>query len=83
MEDLTGRHQWIADHILPWEAEVRRRLGRVVVSCELTLISVFGLGCFAVVVRLLIRSAHPVRERGHDEQPHPSATTRSPALSTL
>jgi RNA polymerase sigma-70 factor (ECF subfamily) len=29
MEDLTGlRHQWIADHILPWEAEVRRWLGR-------------------------------------------------------
>jgi RNA polymerase sigma-70 factor (ECF subfamily) len=29
MEDPTGlRHQWIADHILPWEAEVRRWLGR-------------------------------------------------------
>ncbi len=29
MEDLTRlRHQWIADHILPWEAEVRRWLGR-------------------------------------------------------
>ena len=29
MEDLTPlRHQWIADHILPWEAEVRRWLGR-------------------------------------------------------
>jgi RNA polymerase sigma-70 factor (ECF subfamily) len=29
MEDQTGlRHQWIADHILPWEAEVRRWLGR-------------------------------------------------------
>ena len=29
MEDLTWlRHQWIADHILPWEAEVRRWLGR-------------------------------------------------------
>lgn len=29
MEDLTGlRHQWIADHILPWEAEVRRWLSR-------------------------------------------------------
>jgi len=29
MEDLTSlRHQWIADHILPWEAEVRRWLGR-------------------------------------------------------
>lgn len=29
MEDLTGlRHQWIADHILPWEAEVRRWLRR-------------------------------------------------------
>jgi RNA polymerase sigma factor (sigma-70 family) len=29
MEDLTRlRHQWIADHILPWEAEIRRWLGR-------------------------------------------------------
>jgi RNA polymerase sigma factor (sigma-70 family) len=29
MEDLTRlRHQWIADHILPCEAEVRRWLGR-------------------------------------------------------
>ena len=29
MEDLTWRrHQWIADHILPWEAEVRRWLSR-------------------------------------------------------
>jgi RNA polymerase sigma-70 factor (ECF subfamily) len=29
MEDLTRlRHQWIADHILPWEVEVRRWLGR-------------------------------------------------------
>ena len=29
MEDLTRlRHQWIADHILQWEAEVRRWLGR-------------------------------------------------------
>jgi len=29
MEDLTRlRHQWIADHILPWEAEVRRWLAR-------------------------------------------------------
>jgi RNA polymerase sigma-70 factor (ECF subfamily) len=29
MDDLTRqRHQWIADHILPWEAEVRRWLGR-------------------------------------------------------
>jgi RNA polymerase sigma factor (sigma-70 family) len=29
MEDPTRlRHQWIADHILPWEAEVRRWLGR-------------------------------------------------------
>jgi RNA polymerase sigma factor (sigma-70 family) len=29
MEELTPlRHQWIADHILPWEAEVRRWLGR-------------------------------------------------------
>jgi RNA polymerase sigma factor (sigma-70 family) len=29
MEDLTPlRHRWIADHILPWEAEVRRWLGR-------------------------------------------------------
>jgi len=29
MEELTRlRHQWIADHILPWEAEVRRWLGR-------------------------------------------------------
>jgi len=29
MEDLTWRrHQWIADHILPWEAEVRRWLRR-------------------------------------------------------
>jgi len=29
MEDLNGlRHQWIADHILPWEAEVRRWLSR-------------------------------------------------------
>jgi RNA polymerase sigma factor (sigma-70 family) len=28
-EDLTGlRQQWIADHILPWEAEVRGWLGR-------------------------------------------------------
>ena len=29
MEDLNDlRHQWIADHILPWEAEVRRWLRR-------------------------------------------------------
>ena len=29
MDDLVRlRHQWIADHILPWEAEVRRWLGR-------------------------------------------------------
>ena len=29
MDDLTRlRHQWIADHILQWEAEVRRWLGR-------------------------------------------------------
>jgi RNA polymerase sigma factor (sigma-70 family) len=29
MEDLTSlRHRWIADHILPWEAEVRRWLSR-------------------------------------------------------
>ena len=29
MEDLIDlRHQWIADHILPWEAEVRRWLRR-------------------------------------------------------
>ena len=29
MEELTSlRHQWIADHILPWEAEVRRWLSR-------------------------------------------------------
>ena len=29
MEDLTWRrHQWIADHVLPWEAEVRRWLSR-------------------------------------------------------
>jgi RNA polymerase sigma factor (sigma-70 family) len=29
MEDLTSlRHQWIADHVLPWEAEVRRWLAR-------------------------------------------------------
>ena len=29
MEDTTQlRHQWIADHILQWEAEVRRWLGR-------------------------------------------------------
>jgi RNA polymerase sigma factor (sigma-70 family) len=29
MEDLTWRrHQWIADHILPWEPEVRRWLSR-------------------------------------------------------
>lgn len=29
MEDLTGRrHRWIADHILPWEPEVRRWLSR-------------------------------------------------------
>ena len=29
MDDPTRlRHQWIADHILPWEAEVRRWLGR-------------------------------------------------------
>jgi RNA polymerase sigma-70 factor (ECF subfamily) len=28
-DDLTWlRHQWIADHILPWEAEVRRWLNR-------------------------------------------------------
>jgi RNA polymerase sigma factor (sigma-70 family) len=29
MEESTSlRHQWIADHILPWEAEVRRWLSR-------------------------------------------------------
>lgn len=29
MEELNWRrHQWIADHILPWEAEVRRWLSR-------------------------------------------------------
>ena len=29
MEELTRlRHQWIADHIIPWEAEIRRWLGR-------------------------------------------------------
>ena len=30
MEDLTWRrHQWIADHILPWEPEVRRTAGEI------------------------------------------------------
>ncbi len=33
MEDLT-RHRWIADHILPWEAEVRRWLGRYTRSLD-------------------------------------------------
>jgi len=29
MEESTSlRHQWIADHILPWEGEVRRWLSR-------------------------------------------------------
>jgi RNA polymerase sigma factor (sigma-70 family) len=27
-ESTSSRHQWIADHILPWEAEVRRWLSR-------------------------------------------------------
>jgi RNA polymerase sigma factor (sigma-70 family) len=28
MEELLTRHQWIADHILPWEPQVRRWLRR-------------------------------------------------------
>jgi RNA polymerase sigma factor (sigma-70 family) len=33
-ESISLRHQWIADHILPWEAEVRRWLSRYTRSLQ-------------------------------------------------